>query len=590
MTSPDSPTKTLSLQPRHQLNDLKPEHFDLPKTLARLCISRGVTHMDELDLSIKKIHPARQMLGLDTAVSIMDNAIDTGESILIVGDFDADGATSTALMIRVLSKMGANVNFLVPDRFKFGYGLTPEIVTHGIETFQPDLIITVDNGISSHDGVARAQENGVKVIITDHHLTSKAKPPAEAVVNPNQLGCEFPSKALAGVGVAFYILASLAKKRRLAGKSSDQVTQYLDIVALGTVADVASLDANNRRLVANGLNQINQKSCCLGILALLSVAGKEYNKLQSQDLGFILGPRINAAGRMDDMRIGIKCLLADDWDTALMYAKKLDALNLKRRQVESKIRDEAESVIEEKGLIDALDTNQHRSMVLYDKSWHQGVIGIVAGRLKEKYHKPSIVFAPSDDSLTSLKGSARSIAGVHIRDAIEQVAQTQPTLISHFGGHAMAAGLSIKPENFTAFAQAFETVLQSMDASIFNPVTYTDGRLEQEDFQLDFAHQLKYALPWGHGFVTPAFDGVFYVDDFKILKEKHLKLWLKHTADTQNTDATQVIEAIYFNYDMENWDASAQKIHALYELDVNHFRGNASLQLMIKDMAVIKHI
>lgn len=577
----------------HALTQALP-HF--PATLARLCAARGVTHADELNLSLKKIIPAKELLGLDTALGLLDAAIDQQKNILIVGDFDCDGATSTALMMRVLGDMGAKVNFLVPDRFKFGYGLTPEIVAHGIELFSPALIITVDNGISSHAGVAAAHEAGVQVIITDHHLTTKPKPPADAVVNPNQLGCEFPSKALAGVGVAFYVLASLAKQRRQAGKTSTQVTQHLDLVALGTVADVAMLDANNRRLVAQGLRQINAGKACLGIQALMAQAGKKTGQgkqakskpLKSIDLGFVLAPRVNAAGRMDDMRIGIQCLLADDMETAQAYAAQLEQLNQTRRQVESQMRDEAMQMLTQTDLLSedthsdmAGDAAAKKSIVLYEPSWHQGVIGIVAGRLKERFYKPAIVFAPSDDTATSLKGSARSIAGVHIRDAIEQVAQENPTLISHFGGHAMAAGLTLLPENVTAFTEAFEAVLAGCDDDVFSPVTYTDGELTTTDFSLDFAEMLQQTLPWGQGFAAPLFDGVFSVTGSRVLKENHLKLWLAHP------NQLGVLEAIWFNFAKDTWQSSATSVHLLYELSVNEYNGNKSLQLMVRDLAVV---
>src|SRR5690606_22504695 len=430
-------------------------------TLARLYAGRGIATPDELETGLSGLLPAEMLHGVTEAVRLLDVAIDEGQRILIVGDFDCDGATSTALMMRALTKMGAVVDFLVPDRFKYGYGLTPEIVELGIKTYKPDMIVTVDNGISSHDGVARAQADGITVIITDHHLTTKETPPAEAVVNPNQLDCNFSSKALVGVGVAFYVLGRLAKLRREAGKSSVQVSQYLDLVALGTIADVGVLDKNNRILVHHGLNAIRQGRCSLGILALLEQAGRDPKQLQAQDFGFVLGPRINAAGRMDNMRIGIECLLTDDWSTAQRLAQELEQLNRTRRHVEGEIRAQADSIVQALATADsnanneadesdetliqpkteksAID-NQNRSIILYQDDWHQAVIGIVAGRLKESHYLPSIVFAPADTERTgdddAIKGSARSIAGVHIRDAIEQVAERYPDLISHFGGHA----------------------------------------------------------------------------------------------------------------------------------------------------------
>ena len=573
-------------------------------TLARLYAGRGIVQPDELDTQLAGLLPAEQLKGIIAAVNLLDSAIDTGQRILIVGDFDCDGATSTALMMRALTAMGAKVDFLVPDRFKYGYGLTPEIVELGIETYQPQMIVTVDNGISSHEGVARAQADGITVIITDHHLTTKETPPAEAVVNPNQLDCTFASKALVGVGVAFYVLGRLAKLRRDAGKSTVQVSQYLDLVALGTIADVGVLDKNNRILVHHGLNAIRQGRGCLGILALLEQAGRDPKKLQAQDFGFVLGPRINAAGRMDNMRIGIECLLADDWATAQRLAQELEQLNRTRRQVEGEMRAQADSIVQALAADTAIDADveengdiivQHklekkstnsRSIVLYQDDWHQGVIGIVAGRLKESHYLPSIVFAPADTECTgdddAIKGSARSIAGVHIRDAIEQVAESHPDLISHFGGHAMAAGLTIKRRNFDAFVAAFNAVLAQMDAEVFAEQKFTDGALQASDFSLWFAEHLAESSIWGHGFAPPIFDGVFEVLNFKILKDKHLKLSLRYP------DVQYPIEAIQFNFDSSAWDYCAEKVHILFELDINEWNGKQSLQLMIKDLALVK--
>jgi single-stranded-DNA-specific exonuclease len=573
-------------------------------TLARLYAGRGITELTELDTGLSGLLPAEMLHGVTEAVRLLDEAIDAQQRILIVGDFDCDGATSTALMMRALTKMGAVVDFLVPDRFKYGYGLTPEIVELGIETYQPDMIVTVDNGISSHEGVARAQADGITVIITDHHLTTKETPPAEAVVNPNQLDCSFTSKALVGVGVAFYVLGRLAKLRRTAGKSTVQVSQYLDLVALGTIADVGVLDKNNRILVHHGLAAIRQGRCCLGILALLEQAGRDPKQLHAQDFGFVLGPRINAAGRMDNMRIGIECLLTEDWGTAQRLAQELEQLNRTRRQVEGEMRTQADSIVQT--LADGVDTdtdesrdvivqskpekkavNDHkRSIVLYQDDWHQGVIGIVAGRLKESHYLPSIVFAPADTQRTgdddAIKGSARSIAGVHIRDAIEQVAERHPDLISHFGGHAMAAGLTLKRRNFEAFVAAFDEVMSQMNDDVFSEQKFTDGPLQASDFSLWFAEQLADANIWGHGFAPPIFDGVFEVLSFKVLKDKHLKLSLRYP------DVQYPIEAIYFNFDSSVWDYRAKQVHVLFQLDINEWNGKQSLQLMVKDLAVVE--
>lgn len=609
----------LNLTPRYthtRIDELPPALQTLAAqsfTLARLYAGRGITEPDELDTALSGLLPAEMLHGVTEAVRLLDVAIDEGQRILIVGDFDCDGATSTALMMRALKKMGAMVDFLVPDRFKYGYGLTPEIVELGIQTFQPDMIVTVDNGISSHEGVARAQADGITVIITDHHLTTKETPPAEAVVNPNQLDCDFTSKALVGVGVAFYVLGRLAKLRREAGKSTVQVSQYLDLVALGTIADVGVLDKNNRILVHHGLAAIRQGRCCLGILALLEQAGRDPKQLHAQDFGFVLGPRINAAGRMDNMRIGIECLLTEDWSTAQRLAQELEQLNRNRRQVEGEMRAQADNIVQT--LADSTASNnedtdtaansnensdiivQHVtnkkainsnkcSIVLYQDDWHQGVIGIVAGRLKESHYLPSIVFAPADTQQTgdddTIKGSARSIAGVHIRDAIEQVAERYPDLISHFGGHAMAAGLTIKRRNFEAFESAFNNVMAQMDDHVFAEQKFTDGPLQASDFSLWFAEHLAHASIWGHGFAPPIFDGLFEVLSFKVLKDKHLKLSLRYP------DVQYPIEAIYFNFDSSAWDYRAEQVHLLFQLDINEWNGKQSLQLMVRDLAVVE--
>lgn len=556
-------------------------------TLARLLAGRGVLDLSHLDTVLAALLPAQGLMGIDHAVALLDHALDHEQKILIVGDFDCDGATSTAVMVRVLREMGAHVDFLVPDRFRYGYGLTPEIVELGLATYRPDVIVTVDNGISSHTGVQAAKAAGVTVIITDHHLTTKPVPAADAVVNPNQLGCEFASKYLVGVGVAFYVLGNLAKVRRQAGKSTTQVSKYLDLVALGTVADVGVLDQNNRILVHHGLNAIRAGRCCVGILALLEQAGREAREIQAQDFGFIIAPRINAAGRMDNMRIGIECLLTDDWGEAQRLAHQLDKLNLERRQVEQHMRQQADGIVAALGTGDSQHT---RSIVLYQDDWHQGVIGIVAGRLKERHHLPAIVFAPADVNAVgdsdAIKGSARSIAGIHIRDAIEAVAEAHPELISHFGGHAMAAGLTLKKRHFAAFCQAFDAIMATHDADVFDETLMSDGELAPTEFALDFVDTLNQLAIWGHGFVPPIFDNVFVVQDYRVLKDKHLKLWLSYP----NVPFT--IEAIWFNAELKalglsRINRSISRVHLLYELDKNQFNQQTSLQLKIKKAALV---
>lgn len=575
--------KTLTLSPRltEPLNQALRDQLD-SSTLARVLQARGVHDISQIDTHICQLLAAADLMGIDTAVTLIDTAIDQGERILIVGDFDCDGATSTALMVRVLRQMGALVDFLVPDRFKFGYGLTPQIVEHGAALYRPNLIITVDNGISSHDGVATAHQMGIKVVITDHHLTTKPSPPADAVVNPNQLGCHFGSRYLVGVGVAFYVMGRLAKHRRQLGKPSASVAKYLDLVALGTIADLGVLDKNNRILVTHGLQLIRQGWCVVGILAILEQAGRQHQTITSDDFGFAIAPRINAAGRMDNMRIGVECLLTDDWGEAHRLASKLNQLNQARRHVEMSMKDDAIAIVQS---LSEFDETPPKGIVLYQDDWHQGVIGIVAGRLKEKLYRPSIVFAPADTALVGksddIKGSARSIAGIHIRDVIESVALAHPDLIKHFGGHAMAAGLTIQKADFERFNQALQAVLLDFDDDVFYEQKFTDGALLPDEFSLSFVDRLKNISVWGNGFVPPVFDGKFEVINHRILKDKHLKLSLKMAG------VQYPIDAIWFNYQADSWDYRAFGVHILYTLDINEWQGSQSLQLVIKDLAVM---
>lgn len=549
----------------------RPESFqDVPSFIAQILARRGVESQQELELKLKHLL-APSMKGLPEAIQLIDAAIDAGQKIVIVGDYDADGATSTALMLLALRDMGADVDYLVPDRFKYGYGLTPAIADLAFASFTPDLLITVDNGISSHDGVKQAQDHGMQVIITDHHLTTKPTPAAEAVVNPNQLGCEFPSKALAGVGVAFYVLANLSTHRKKLGKSSTVITNYLDLVALGTYADVASLDYNNRILVDAGLKRIQQHLCRPGISALLEIAGRDAATLKAQDLGFVLGPRINAAGRMETMDIGIECLLAKDLATAYPLAEQLNQLNVERRQVEGKIKQEALAELEK---IQLDETELPAALIMFEQHWHQGVIGIVAGRLKEQFHRPSIVFAADEDGI-HIKGSARSIEGIHIRDAIERVAEQNPHIVSHFGGHAAAAGLTIKKVHFAEFKQTFEQLIGSMDESLFTATLWTDGELPASAFQIDTVDFLHNLSPWGQKFPQPIFEGIFKVVDYRWLKEVHLKLRVA-------LENGQVVDAIAFNAASKyQFDPMRESVRLVYELDKNIFNGNVSLQMRI---------
>ncbi|MEE1123042.1 single-stranded-DNA-specific exonuclease RecJ [Acinetobacter pseudolwoffii] len=548
----------------------RPENFQgVPAFVAEILARRGVESEQELELKLKHLL-APTMKGLTDAIQLIDQAIDRGQKIVIVGDYDADGATSTALMVLALRDMGAKVEYLVPDRFKYGYGLTAAIADLAFVNFTPDLLITVDNGISSHAGVKQAQDHGMQVIITDHHLTTKPTPEAEAVVNPNQLGCDFPSKALAGVGVAFYVLANLSTHRKKLGKSTTQIIHYLDLVALGTYADVASLDYNNRILVDAGLKRIQQGQCRAGISALLDIAKRDPAGLKAQDLGFVLGPRINAAGRMETMDIGIECLLAPDLANAYPLAEQLNQLNVERRQVEAKIKQDALNELEK---IQLDETELPAALIMFEQHWHQGVIGIVAGRLKEQFHRPSIVFAADEDGI-HIKGSARSIDGIHIRDAIEQVAEQYPHLVSHFGGHAAAAGLTLKKENFAEFKQVFEALIATMDADLFTATLWTDGELSASAFQIETVDILQHLSPWGQKFPPPIFEGIFKIMDYRWLKDVHLKLRVA-------LENGQVIDAIAFNA-ADKYEFDPMKdTRLVYELDKNVFNGNVSLQMRI---------
>ncbi|WP_180104711.1 single-stranded-DNA-specific exonuclease RecJ [Acinetobacter sp. YH12108] len=549
----------------------RPESFQgVPSFVANILARRGVESEQELELKLKHLL-APTMKGLTEAVQLIDQAIDAGQKIVIVGDYDADGATSTTLMVLALRDMGAHVEYLVPDRFKYGYGLTPAIADLAFANFTPDLLITVDNGISSHEGVKQAQDHGMQVIITDHHLTTKPTPAAEAVVNPNQLGCDFPSKALAGVGVAFYVLANLSTHRKKLGKSSTVITNYLDLVALGTYADVASLDYNNRILVDAGLKRIQHHLCRPGISALLEIAGRDAATLKAQDLGFVLGPRINAAGRMETMDIGIECLLAPDLATAYPLAEQLNKLNVERRQVEGKIKQEALTELEK---IQLDENTLPAALIMFEQHWHQGVIGIVAGRLKEQFHRPSIVFAADEDGI-HIKGSARSIEGIHIRDSIERIAEQYPHLVSHFGGHAAAAGLTIKKQHFAEFKQVFEQLIAEMDESLFTATLWTDGELPASAFQIETVDLLQNLSPWGQKFPQPIFEGIFKILDYSWLKDVHLKLRVA-------LENGQVVDAIAFSaIDKYKFDPMKQHVRLVYELDKNVFNGNVSLQMRI---------
>ena len=523
--------------------------------------------------------------GLVATTAQLD-AVVAGAKIIIVGDFDADGATSSALAVLALRAMGlSNVDFLVPNRFEYGYGLTPEIVAVAAAQ-EPDVIITVDNGISSIDGVRAARELGIAVIVTDHHLPGSELPEADAIVNPNQPGCEFPSKNLAGVGVIFYVMNALrAELRQMgwfaeSGIAEPNMASFLDLVALGTVADVVPLDHNNRILVSQGLQRIRAGVGRPGINALLEVAGKQMHKVVASDFGFALGPRLNAAGRLDDMSLGIQCLICESESLAREMAMQMDDLNKDRKAIETGMQQEAMTMLQK---VLAADENALPwGVCLFDETWHQGVIGILASRIKDKYHRPTIVFADVGEG--QIKGSARSIQGFHIRDALDAIAARHPHLLQKFGGHAMAAGMSLTRENFPAFAQAFdEEVRRQLTQDDLSALVLSDGELSAQDFNLSIAQQLREAGPWGQHFPEPAFDGEFFLVQQKLLGEKHLKMTLALDAQGQ-----QLVDAIAFNIDSTLWpNQQAKKIKMAYRLDINEFRGNKNIQLMVEYMEAV---
>lgn len=547
--------------------------------LQRLYAARGVQSDTELQYQLNHLLKPN-FKGLEDAVAILVDVVVAQARVLIVGDFDADGATSSALAVGALKAMGLQqVDFLVPNRFEYGYGLTPEIVAVAA-AMEPDLIITVDNGISSIDGVQAAQELGIAVIVTDHHLPGAQLPSAEAIVNPNQPGCPFPSKNLAGVGVIFYVMNALRAALRdmgwfaESGIKEPNMATFLDLVALGTVADVVPLDYNNRILVAQGLARMRAGVARPGILAMLEVAGRKAERLVSADLGFALGPRLNAAGRLDDMSLGIQCLLCESQPLAREMAAQLDELNRDRKAIETGMQQEALAMLQK--VLSADESALPWGLCLFDDTWHQGVIGILASRIKDRYHRPTIVFADAGEGL--IKGSARSVPGLHIRDALDAVAARHPELLQKFGGHAMAAGMSLARENFDAFAQAFdEEVRRQLSEEDLQAVIVSDGALTPQEFNLNNAAQVREAGPWGQHFPEPVFDGEFLLLQQKLVGEKHLKMTLAIDPAGQ-----QLVDAIAFNIDPKIWpNAQIQKVRAAFKLDINEFRGNTNLQLLV---------
>ncbi len=543
--------------------------------------ARGVLP-EQLRLDLDRLLPPGRLLHADRAARMLADALAEGARILVVGDFDADGATSSALAVTALRSFGADqVGFLVPNRFEYGYGLTPEIVELAAGR-APDLLITVDNGISSLEGVSAAKRAGIATLVTDHHLPGDRLPEAEVIVNPSQPGCDFPSKNLAGVGVIFYVMLALRAELRARdwfrqrGIPEPNLGDLLDLVALGTVADVVPLDYNNRILVAGGLQRIRAGRARPGILALLQAAGRNPATVVASDLGFAVGPRLNAAGRLDDMSVGIECLLSDEPDAASRLAARLDRLNLDRRVIEQDMQRDALLALEQLELDEAGEPPP--ALTLYRPGWHQGVIGILASRVKDRLHRPTIAFADAENG--ELKGSARSIPGLHIRDVLDAVAARNPGLITRFGGHAMAAGLSLARSAYPEFSRAFVSEVARHAGELnFEAVIDSDGELSESEFDLELATRLRFAGPWGQQFPEPLFDGRFRVLEQRLVGERHLKLVLSPSG------GTACLDAIAFNIDPGRWpDQSVDELELAYRLDVNEYRGRRSLQLIVEEL------
>lgn len=543
--------------------------------IQRLYQSRGVS-LDEYPIELSALISYESFLNIEKAAELLAHMLMQQKKILIIGDFDADGATATALAVSALRAMGAlHVDFLVPNRFDFGYGLSVGIVEHAAN-LAPDLIVTVDNGISNIEGVQRAKELSMKVIVTDHHIAGDKLPDADAIVNPNQPHCKFPSKAIAGVGVIFYVMCALRKQLIdhdwFKERDIPNMAQFLDLVALGTVADVVPLDRNNRIMVRQGLNRLKKGLGRPGILALLEVAGRQLSRLKASDFGFVIGPRLNAAGRLEDMSLGINCLLSSSIVEALPMARALDELNRERRQIESQMQLEALKIIEE--LYE--DFSQKVSICLYHSDWHQGVIGILASRIKDRFSKPTCIFSKASD--TELKASLRSVSGLNIRDVLATIALKHPLLMKKFGGHAMAAGLSIAPEDYETFQQVFEAEIALQGYENTQHI-WSDGPLNQHDFHLQTAQLIENSGPWGQHFPEPLFDNIFKVLEQRIVGQNHLKMTL------QLLDSSLCLDAIAFHIDLEEWPKHrAEYIHAVYQLDINEYQGRQRLQLIIQNM------
>lgn len=558
------------------LPEQMPSLPDLPQILQRIYAARGVSDRQELDHSLRHLLPFHSLKDIGPAAQLLLQAVEQQQRILVLGDFDADGATATAVAMLGLRMLGAGeVGYLVPNRFDYSYGLSMEILPQ-ITALKPDLLITVDNGISSVEAVAALKQMGIKVLITDHHLAGEQLPAADAIVNPNQPDCQFPSKAIAGVGVIFYCLLALRalmRERGMLQQPEPNLANLLDLVALGTVADVVALDANNRRLVQQGLARIRAGHVRPGIKALLEISGRDPQRLVASDLGFTIGPRLNAAGRMDDMSLGIECLLATHTAPAMQLAEQLDQLNRQRKSTEQQMQQEALQQLEKLKL-----EQLPYGLCVYDADWHQGVSGILASRLRERYRRPVVVFADGADGL--LKGSARSIEGLHIRDLLAQIDTLRPNLMRNFGGHAMAAGLGLEPARREEFAQLFDQLVrEQVSEEQLNGLCLTDGQLQGKDFVLDTAMQLRNAGPWGQHFPEPSFHGRFRLLQQRLVgsNKNHLKLQL------QEIEQGIVLEAIAFNIDAQQWpNPNVQFADLAYQLDINEFRGQQSVQLLVQ--------
>ena len=551
---------------------------DFHPLLRRLYAQRGIGDARELERGAKFLHPWQGLSGMQQAVELLHQALRDQKQIMIVGDFDADGATSTALTVLALRSMGGqHVQYLVPNRFDDGYGLSPEVVEQAAAR-GAELILTVDNGISSHAGVLCAHQKGIPVLVTDHHLPGETLPEAEAIVNPNLDDSTFPSRALAGVGVAFYLMLALRAHLREQGWFDNglaipNLAELLDLVALGTVADVVPLDANNRILVWQGMSRIRAGKCRPGIRALLEVANRDARQLAASALGFALGPRLNAAGRLDDMSVGVALLLTEDLAQARMLASELDALNQTRKEIEQGMQAEALALCNQ---LERSSDTLPLGLAFYHPEWHQGVVGILASRLKERFHRPVIAFAPAGDG--TLKGSGRSVAGLHLRDALERLDTLNPGLILKFGGHAMAAGLSLEEAKFEQFSTLFSALVgEWLDADALQGVIWSDGELSAPDLTLPVAEMLRDAGPWGQAFPEPVFDGKFKLLQQRLVGERHLKVMVEPLG------GGPLLDGIAFNIDTRLWpDASVRHVELAYKLDVNEFRGNRSVQLLIE--------